>query len=228
MKNLRLTFAVIVLGLISIQSNAQIKVGVYTGINHTHANIEGLSASILPEISGRTNVPVGVVLDYRLDRNFTISSGLNYATKGFGISESTNVDLLGINLPVGVKANTSVHAIEMPLHIKYTLGNDKMMVYGMAGPRLNMNMDGEIRTFASTIVDIPLTTTDIDFGNRNFNRMTLGGDFGLGLEGAYGSGSFFAEALYHKDFGHSIHEETIQSGIKLDGVSMRLGYKMAL
>ena len=228
MKTLKLTFAAIVLGLFSIQSTAQIKVGAFTGLSHTNANIEGLSASILPETHGRSFIPVGLVVDYQLDKRFTVSSGLTYSTKGFGISESTNVNLLGISLPVGVKANTRVNALEVPLHLKYTIGNEKLKLYGIAGPRINMNMDGEIRTFASTIVDIPLTTTDIDFGNRNFNRMTVGGDLGLGVESAYGSGYFFAEALYQKDFGRTILEETIQSGITLDGVSMRLGYKMAL
>lgn len=228
MKTLKITLAVIVLGLFSVTSDAQVKVGVFTGLSHTGANIEGLSASILPETHGKTYMPLGVVADYKLDRNFTLSSGLTFVTKGFEVAESTNIDLLGINLPVGVKANTRVHALELPLHMKYTVGNDRLMIYGMAGPRVNMNLDGEIRTFASTIVDIPLTTTNIDFGDRNFNRMTIGGDFGLGVEGAYGSGSFFGEVLYQKDFGRAILEETIQSGIKLDGVSMRFGYKMAL
>ena len=229
MRTLKLTFAVIVLGLFSIHSFAQVKVGVFTGIHKTNANIEGLSASILPQTHGKTYLPVGVVADYRLDDKFILSSGLTYASKGFEISESTNIDLLGINLPVGVKANTTVHAIEVPLHIKYGIGNDKFSAYAMAGPRINMNTGGEIRTFASTIVDIPLTTTNIDFGNRNFNRMTLGGDLGLGIESQYGSsGAFFGEVLFQKDFGKTIHEETIQSGIKLDGVSLRLGYKMTL
>jgi hypothetical protein len=228
MKTLKLTFAVIVLGLFSIHSFAQVKVGVFTGIHKTNAKIEGLSASVLPQTHGKIYLPIGVVADYRLDKKFVLSSGLTYASKGFEISESTNIDLLGINLPVGVKANTTIHAIEIPLHIKYVLGNEKFSAYAMAGPRVNMNIDGEIRTFASTIVDIPLTRTDIDFGNRNFNRMTLGGDLGLGIESQYGSGAFFGEMLYQKDFGKSIHEETIQSGIKLDGVSLRLGFKMTL
>jgi hypothetical protein len=228
MKNVKWMIIVMILGGAHNLVEGQVKVGVFSGIYHSQAKIEGLSTNILPDIQNRSFVPGGVVVDYALDDKFSFSSGLTYNSKGFQISESTNVDLLGISLPIGVKANTNIHALEIPLHLKLNLGNDNFIMYGMAGPRLNMNLDGEIRTFASTIVDIPLTTTNIDFGDRNFNRMTIGGDIGLGFESSYNQGAFFGEVLYQADFGQTIHEETIQSGIKLNGVSMRLGYKMTL
>jgi len=214
--------------MISTQSQAQIYVGVHAGIHNAKSNIQGINSSLLPELGSVPSLTGGISVEVPLDRYLSVSTGVDYKQRGFDLHIGTDFDVAGINIPVGVRATSRLNYIDVPLHLKYSVGNSKYKGFIKAGPSLSYGLNGSIRSFASTIIDIPLTNTDIDFADEAFSRTNVQGDIAIGGELQYGLGKLTAELGYSKGFGRFLSENSfIDADLKYSGVTMKLGYAIA-
>lgn len=219
----------LILGLFSMISlTGQTEIGVYTGLHSGNVQLDGLNGSLAPDTKGIKTALIGATVNFPLDDKLSLSSGFEYGQKGFDLEEMTDFDLLGLNVPIGVKAETRLNTIEIPLHLKYNFGNDKYGAYLLAGLNVTRASSGTIKTFASSFIDFGLTNTEIDFSSDRFNRTTYGGSIGAGASAKYGSGRFFGEITYKKDFTNYLYEQTINASLANKGYTMKIGYLIAI
>ncbi|HNA94968.1 MAG TPA: outer membrane beta-barrel protein, partial [Saprospiraceae bacterium] len=99
----------------SLFVNAQISVGVKTGINFADASLSGISETLLPDAKIINTPLAGVNLQYRINEQFSFQPELNYAQRGFEAKAGTAFNVLDFNIPVGIKAITKVNYIELPV-----------------------------------------------------------------------------------------------------------------
>ena len=229
MKNLSKLLSTMIIGFFSLLTvGAQTDIGFYTGITSGNVELDGINGAIVPDIQNIQSALIGAKINYTLDQKFSISSGLQYAQKGFDMHESTDIDILGLDVPIGAKVKTRVNTIEIPVHLRYSMGNSKYKGYVLAGPHVSYATSGSLRTYASTFLDFGLTDRDIDFSSERFNRTTFGGSLGIGGEASYGKGKFFGEISYQKDFSDFMYEQTINASLAHKGTAFKIGYMITL
>lgn len=217
-----------IIGLFSYISLAgQTEIGIYTGLNASNVHLDGLSGTLVPDTKNIYSGLIGARVNIPLDSKLKLVTGAEYTRKGFDVSAGTNFNLFDIDIPLGVRVETRINTLEVPLHISYNFGNENYEGYVLAGPNVTRATTGTIRTFATTILDFGLTTTDIDFSGDRFNQTTLGGTLGVGGTAKYGNGKFFGEVAYKRDFTDFLTERTINTRLRHQGYNLKLGYLMS-
>ena len=209
--------------LAGVYSNAQISVGIKSGMNFGTAKFSGISESLIPNTSNSVMPMAGVNFQYRITDQLSFQPEFNYLQRGFRASEGTQFNLFDIPIPVGITAITRINYLELPLQLKYKFTTGNVQPYIMAGPSVAFAASGTIREIANLLVDINIGTQTINLSNNNFNRWEAGGRLTAGvafktilgeiqLEGSYYHGltDFFRNPIvdvhaYNKGF-------TLQAG----------------
>ena len=96
--------------------NAQTSATVISGIHSANISASGINAEFL-DFNSLNRYTGGVIIDHKLDNLLTARTGVIYRQKGFQLSETTGIDLMGIDIPVGVKVSTEVHTINVPVQL---------------------------------------------------------------------------------------------------------------
>ena len=209
--------------MVTIFANAQISIGVKTGVNIADAKLSGISESLIPNTNSIALPMAGINMQYRITDQLSFQPEINYVQRGFKASEGFQFDLLNVPIPVGITAITKLNYLEIPLQLKYKFTTGKVQPYIMAGPSLAYATNGTIREVANLLIDINIGTQNINLNNNNINRWEAGGRLTGGmafetilgeiqLEGSYYHGltDFFKNPIvdvhaYNKGF-------TIQAG----------------
>jgi len=165
------------------------------------------------------------MIDYSIDNNWSIGGGLAYKEKGFSITQKTNVSVLGLDLPVGIKAELNVNAIEIPARIKYNISNPFVNAYVLAGGGYAIHTNSIVKTSANFIGDISVA----EFGTDNLvNRNEFYGTLGIGLQKGMGHGRLFTEIIYNQSFENYTSELIVDIPVKNRGFTVGVGYSMPL
>ncbi len=227
MKKTNITLSTIIAFFIATAMSAQIDVKGMIGMYTTLPGVSGLSDNII-DPSPVTRFTGGLAVDMPLDQNLTLSSGLFYRQKGFAVSEHMNVNVLGLNVPVGVKAVTEVNMIETPLMIKYKMDQIKGIIpFIAAGPGVSYAMDGQIKTKASAIIDVNVAEIPLELSSDAYNRFQLMGNVTGGVDIPYGNGLFSAELGYAHSFTPFLSDNNIvDANVRYNGLTFQVGYGM--
>lgn len=208
----------------SLFVNAQISVGVKTGINFADASLSGISETLLPDAKIINTPLAGVNLQYRINEQFSFQPELNYAQRGFEAKASTAFNVLDFNIPVGIKAITKVNYIELPVQLKYKFTTGNVQPYIMAGPSISYATSGTIREVASAIIDINLGEQDINLSNKNFNRWEAGGRLSAGVAFKTLLGEIQLEGSYYHGLTDFFTNPIVDVHAYNKGFSMQLGW----
>lgn len=200
--------------------------GVKIGFNTNNPDIEGVG-NVSNSQAAYTGFTGGVFAEFPMTQQLSFSSGVNYSQKGFGVDQTTFVNVFGIDAPVGVMVDTKINYVELPLAVKYRWGNEKAGVYAMAGPKLSYATDASVTAKARLIIDFNVATYDLNLDDDMYNRFELGGVVGIGGDVAAGAGSFFADLSYNQSFSNILHNPIIDLSIKNKGIAVNAGYKMS-
>jgi hypothetical protein len=218
------TYLSLIILVCALQINAQVSVGIKAGVNFADADLTGLIPALTPSTDIFSGYTIGVIAEIPLGAEFSFRPELNYIQKGFSASQSINTEFLGMNIPLGIKANTRLNYIEMPLLLKYRYGNEKAGVYAIAGPGLGYATNGFAQPIITSIIDIKLPQVDIDFSSDTYNRLELSGNIGLGAEIAVGNGKFFTDLRYNKGFTNMLNDPIVDIRAKNQAFNFSAGF----
>ena len=213
--------------LFTLTIMAQNSIGFKIGGNTNFASVTGISNSILPEINSYTGFSAGVDANLKMDEKFSFKPAINYTEKGFIMRETTSTDIIGIDLPLGVQANTKVNYIDVNalLQLNYAQ-SDKFHGYVFAGPTLAYATNASVQTKANFIIDINVKKFDLDLSDDTYNRYEFGVAGGAGIGTSIGKGEIFAEVKYQHGFTDQINNPIFDLGVKNRSVNFGIGYRI--
>jgi len=204
--------------------NAQISVGAKVGANFADTRVDGLLGNLAPEQTTFTGFTAGVMAEIPMINALSFRPELNYIQKGFTVSQSFDVDLIGIDMEVGAKARTRINYVELPLLLKYSIGSDAAKVYAISGPSIAYAANAELNPVATFIVDFNLPSIPINLDNNIYNRWEISGILGAGGEVKAGNGKVFADARYNLGFTNMLNNPIVDLRIKNQGFNVSAGY----
>ena len=123
------------------QMHAQNKIGVSGQVGTSNIEVNGLFLlDILdPYIKSIPQYSVGFDYERELNRNFSLVTGAKYASRGFRMQEDLNIEVFGLDLPVGAKVDTRIDYVEVPVAFKYTLTETSSTTKSLMQPSLPRN-----------------------------------------------------------------------------------------
>jgi hypothetical protein len=208
---------------ISIQ--AQIAVGIKSGVNLADTRVDGLFDNNLPEQTMYPGFTVGVIAEIPLMNGFAFRPELNFVQKGFVTDISiTDFELLGIDIPLGARAKTRFNYVDMPLLLKYSTGSDLAKLYFIAGPTLGYTLNAHVRPVANLFIDINLPRVNIPLDNDIYQRWEVAATMGIGGEFKAGQGKIFGDARYNLGLTNMLQDPIIDFRAKNQGIAITAGY----
>lgn len=142
-------------------AQAKLKIGIRAGANMTKANLDG-PVSDLFKSSTRPGYFVGPTLE--LNTGFL---GLGFDIAALYENKRLNLD----NTMTGASDSQSLHYIDIPLNLRWTLSLGKLGVYAATGPQIAWNVGGKLMQF--------LLDNNYDINKSTFS-WNVGGGINLG------------------------------------------------
>jgi opacity protein-like surface antigen len=221
MKKVATTFiAMFMMTLLS----GQHEIGIRVGGSFNDTRVDGIIPELTPDTRFREGFTAGLYYNIPLMNGFSFAPGINYTQKGFVVDEGFDVDLLGMNIPLGVKVDTRLDFVEVPLLFRYNMPKGLANFYLEGGPTVGYALEGVARTKARTIIDINVNTTHLDLSKDLYNRLELSGQVGAGVEVQAGSGMLFTNVRYQRGFSDMIDNPTIDISMKNSSFNFGVGY----
>lgn len=208
-------------------STAQVNIGIKGGLNFSDANADVFIDVISDAPSTYTSFLVGGLAEIPINQNFSFQPELIYTKKGFTVDEGTSFDLLGMNIPIGGKATTSISYVETPLLAKVKIGQGNARIYGIAGPSIGYATSAKIQPKVTLLIDFNLPEVNIDLSDNIYNRTDISGILGGGAEYLTTSGKLFTDIRYQHSFTNIINNPIADLSIKNSGFQWTVGYSHA-
>lgn len=218
----------LILGLTITKAQAQYKISAGAGLHVSNIKTQGFSTSLL-NYKPITGWQGQVLFSYPVNSGLDIETGLTYATKGFMIQEGTGVNVLGLDIPIGIRADFNLNTVSLPLRLKYNMAKDQSFSpYLAGGIQLNHANSGIIKTRAESIFDFEITETKLNLSSSAYNRWGWSSHVAAGVQ-LDREESFITAEVY---FNHDLNDFTnaastiVDAGIRNYNVGLQLSYGM--
>ncbi len=221
------SIAILVIGFVAT-AQAQFSAGIRAGASIGNVSTPVIIDLIAPDFQYLPGIDFGILGEYQIKDKFSITGEINYREKGFRMAENRAVDLLGISMPLGVRIDTRLRYLDLPVQFKYDLGKGPIKAYLKAGPQVGYALNGRIKTKANFLVDWNLTNTPIDLDAINYRRFEVGILGGGGVEFDTGQGSVMMDISYHQGITDLFKLPVAELDIKNHGFGFGIGYKISL
>ncbi len=208
--------------------SAQATFGLKAGFNSNNVYTTEALGAVAPDFDALSEIHFGAVADLPISGGFSIQPEFLYTTKGFALGEGLDAPLFGVDVPIGVRAETKFRYVEVPLLAKYTFGRGPVQGYVVAGPTFGYATSGQINTRANVLVDIDLGTTDINLDAIDYQRFELGGSAGLGLQAELGGVRAFADVRYNRGFTGLYDVPLVEERVRNEGIALSAGIGIPL
>lgn len=223
MKKIKYVLATITMFTATV-SIAQFHIGVKGGLNFSDAKTELYIDQVNDAPSMYTSFVLGGIAEIPVNRYLSFQPELLYARKGFNLNEGTSFEVLGMNIPVGAKATTSINYIETPLLAKVKARTGNINLYGIAGPSIGYATSAKIQPKVTLIVDFNLPEVDINLSDQMYNRTDISGILGGGAEFITPTGKLFTDIRYQHSFSNIINDPIVDISVKNAGFQWTAGY----
>lgn len=219
------TFVILLLIGLGFSARGQLEYSLRTGIQINDVSVKGAGsfAGELPK--SMTGTFAYLESDIPVSGNFSVLSGLGYTRKGFSVREDFNVDVLGLDLPVGARVLTKLDFIELPLMGKMEWGEGPVKFQAGMGPYIAYAFNGKLDPKASLFLEFDLPDIDINLDNNLYNRWDAGLAGMLGASYSFGSGSAFIEGRYQHGLTDMLDEPLLDIRVKNRAVQLGLGLR---
>ena len=201
---------------------AQFELGVSGGINMASFNVEDDE----DEVTSRTLWNIGAVVEYKLNKQFSIKSEPMFIKKG-GILEQSieDPDLI-----------FDQSYLEVPIQLKFSLG-EKNNVFLIAGPSIGITLSSDLEADVDGIIfkaDLKELTEALDLGlgigggfslNIYPGTLFIQGKYTIGLTNLAKNGTFTAKAG-HLELEAALDEE--ESKYKSRGFQISAGFTIPI
>ncbi len=210
--------------LLACSVHAQFKAGLHTGVDFNTLHLSGVGLDINDEIKYFNSPRLGIHGEYAFSKRWSILSELNYTQNGFRVEESTTTNVLGIDVPIGVRASTRLNYLEVPLLIKYSFGLQRLSYYAEAGPSVSRGINGKITPQASLLVDLNLPQVNIDFRDQAYRRWLIGANLGVGMNYALSDQiDLHANLRYTGSLNDIVQNQLVDLSVKSNTIHMGVG-----
>lgn len=223
MKKITLTFAALGI-LFSIGLSGQTYLGLKTGISVSNPQSQNMIDALNKAPESFTSFLVGVSSEISLSQSFSFQPELQFVKRGFSVRQGTIVEALGVPIPIGARANTTVNYIDLPLLAKAKLGIGSTRLYGVIGPSIGYALSAKVQPKVTLLLDFNLPTISIDLSDAQYQRTDIAAVFGAGVEHNLGSGKLFADVRYQHSFNSMINNTLVDVQFKNSGAQIALGY----
>lgn len=208
--------------------NAQSKITAFGSVGTTEVGVSGLGVlDVDPYIKPITQYTAGIQYERYLNPNLSFVTGGQYSSRGFGMKENINIDLFGLDLPVGASIETRLTYLEVPAMLKYEFGDGGVTPYVKAGASAAYAIDGKIQPKVNAIITWKLPAININLENDMYNRFDVSGLVGAGVNLPVGeTGAVQFEVNYRRSLNDMFLDNITDIKIKSHGISAGLGYTM--
>lgn len=224
----RVIYVSAILMSLSTIVSAQFYTGIRVGGNLNNVSLPSIVDLVAPNIQYLPGVNVGLTAEYAVNEHFSVISEANYQEKGFRILENMDVNLFKLDVPLGVRVDTRVRYVDVPLMAKYAFGKGGVKAYVAAGPQMSYALNGRIKTRADFLFDFNVTNIPINFSSVNYRRFDVAGVVAAGVDIPAGTGKIFFDVRYSQGLSDSFKLPVVDLNIKNHGFGFGVGYKMAL
>ena len=225
---IRLTLMLAILLSSIMYINAQTKITAFGSVGITEVQVSGLGVlDVDPFIKPITQYTAGIQYERNLNPNLSFVTGGQFSSRGFGMKENINIDLFGLDLPIGASIETRLTYLEVPALLKYEFGDGGVTPYVKAGASAAYAIDGKIQPKVNAIITWKLPAININLENDMYNRFDVSGIVGAGLNLPVGeTGAVQFEVNYRHSLNDMFLDNITDIKIKSHGISAGLGYTM--
>ena len=219
----------LVLGIMSTTLKAQNKVGVVAEVGSSNIDVNGLGILelIKPDIKSIPQYSAGLIYERQLNSQWSIVTGARYATRGFEMREDVNINLMGLDIPVGAKINTRLHYLEVPVAVQFNFTKRGISPYLKAGIAAGYAVEGKIQPYVDAIINWKLPAIPINLENDLYNRFDISamGSAGISIP-TNDIGSIQLEVNYRHSLNDMFQDNITDIRIKSNGIGAGISYTM--
>ncbi len=212
------------------QMLAQSYLTAHAGYGTTNVQVSGSSIFdvVNPYIKPIAQYTAGIEYERAMSRHFSFITGAHYASRGFGAREDFNIDVFGIDLPVGAQIVTRLEYIEVPVMVKYNLVEKGVTPYIKAGASTGYAFNGTITPKINALITWNLPSININLQNDLYNRVDFSAIAGAGVSiPVEALGSFHFDLTYRHSLNDMFQDNITNIKIKSHGVSAGIGFTMS-
>ncbi|MEO5905328.1 MAG: porin family protein [Saprospiraceae bacterium] len=209
--------------------HAQSKITAFgsAGISNIEVNGLGFLDLLDPYIKPVAQYTAGIQYERELSRHFAFMTGGQYTSRGFGAKETFNVDMGIIDLPVNASLETRINYLEVPVMLKYIIGEGGVQPYIKAGASTAYAISGKIQPKVNAIINWNLPSININLENDMYNRLDVSGVVGAGISiPTNETGAIQFDLTYRHSLNDMFLDKITDIRIKSHGLSAGVGYTM--
>ena len=212
--------------LITVHLSAQYSVGVKSGFTINRTSILESVEPVSDLNSYATSYQIGIVGQYDITNEWSLHSGLNYTDRRSNIGIGTNINILGIDLPMAISNQISLKSIDIPLAVAYNVNQGKSTIYPHVGLLSSFVQAGVIVPQIRSIINFNIA--HLRLPTEQLNSQVLYGIAGIGYSYQIGANNkLFGEAQYNHALEDATALDGLQSNIRNKGFSVGIGYTMS-
>lgn len=207
---------------------AQSQVGVHVGMATSKVVVKSGMAGLVPDIGSVHGINVGIDGALPLGGSgLALRGGLGYSERGFGMGTGTNVKVLGLDLPIGARVETKLRMLEVPVELEYGVHGRRGGIAARAGVQAGYMLSGYLQPKAILLVEYNLPRVNLNLDSDNYNRAMVSGVLGMGGYVWAGPGQLRADVSYIHGWNDMAQLGGLETGVRLRGVDVSVGYAMA-
>lgn len=228
MRTMPKVFLTFCLSMMTIFAMAQTSFGLRMGSTWSNVHTSKAIDNVTPNFQHINGFSIGAFAEIPVAPQFSIQPEIGFTRKGFVINEGFDTPLFGINVPVGVSAETKFDYLEIPVLAKYSFGEDNLKAYVAVGPNIGYALNGRVDTKTNLLVDINLGSTDINLQDQDFNRVELGATGAVGVSYEAGFGTLFVDARYNRGFTQVYNLPLVDEKVRTSGFGLNVGFAVPI
>lgn len=228
MRAMSKVFMTFCLSMMTLFATAQTSFGLRLGSTWSNVNTSTAIGNATPNFKSLNGFSIGAFAEIPVAANFSIQPEIGFTRKGFVLNEGFDAPLFGVDLPVGVTAETKFDYLEVPILAKYSFGEDKLKAYVAVGPNIGYALNGRVDTKTNLLVDINLGSTNINLADEDFNRVELGATGAAGVSYDAGFATLFMDARYNHGFTEAYNLPFVDEKVRTSGFGINLGFAVPI
>jgi hypothetical protein len=188
--------------------NAQTKITAFGSYGMSDIQVSGLGILDLldPYIKPIAQYTAGLQFEKEIGNHISFLTGAQYTSRGFTAKEDFNVNVFGLDLPLGARIDTRLQYIEVPLMLKYS---------------------GKLQPKIDAIISWKLPAININLQNDMYNRLDISAVVGAGVNiPTNETGSIQFDINYRHSLNDMFLDKITDIRIKSHGLSVGVGYTM--
>lgn len=225
MRTMKMIIGIMTLVLIgTYTSTAQLEVGVRTGAAFNNSKISGTVGEILPDSKINLGYSLGIYADIAMNNSFSFHPEIAYTSRGFTMDQGTNFQMLGLDIPIGVSAETQMKYLESLALLRYKIGSDRLKFFVEAGPGIGYATSAVIQPKATLFLEFNLPQVDVDLNGDTYNRTDVTANIGTGVEYDTGQGVLGANLRYSHGLANVLNDPLINTRITHQSFNLGISY----